>query len=188
MVLGGVASTSSFLGWPPAIDTDTEVCVLSLALEFLRGSGFACAAARERVDRLSGAFIPSSDPSTSAPSAPPLPGEPPSEGGTAGARLARVRFAGYVASPSSASRRRRRGLLCPPLRRLRGLGLSGAAGGSAATARGVAASMLSVSPASRGLAADRREREALRAASSAWPCECTPRSSWGRESANRPSG
>jgi hypothetical protein len=169
VVLGGVVSTSSFPGWPPAMDTDTEVCVLSLALEFLRASGgFACAAARERVDRLSGAFMPSSDPSTSAASAPPLPGEPPSEGGTGGARLARVRFAGYVASPSSASRRRRRELLCPPLRRLRGLGFSGAAGGSAGTASGVEASTLSVSAASRTRAAGRRLRVEPRAASSAW--------------------
>src|SRR6267142_473576 len=143
------------------MDTEMEVCVLSLSLEFLRtGVGFACAAARERVDRLSGALMPSSDPSTSAASAPPLPGEPPSEGATGGARLARVRFAGYVASPSSASRRRRRELLCPPLRRLRGLGLSGAAGGSAGTASGIPASTLSASVASRTLAAGRREREA----------------------------
>jgi hypothetical protein len=125
--------------------------------------------------------MPSSDPSTSAASAPPLPGEPPSEGGTGGARLARVRFAGYVASPSSASRRRRRELLCPPARLLRGLGFSVGICASAGTARGVLASTLSMSAASRTLAAGRRDREeAPRDASSIWfngLCGCALKSS-----------
>src|SRR6267142_1827479 len=85
------------------MDTEMEVCVLSLSLEFLHtGVGFACAAACKCVDCLSGALMPSSDPFTSAASAPPLLGELPSKGATGSAQLVHVHFMGYVVSPLSA--------------------------------------------------------------------------------------
>ena len=46
--------------------------------------------------------MPSLDPSTSAVSAPPLPGEPPSEGARGSTQLAHVHFVGYIISPLSA--------------------------------------------------------------------------------------